>query len=82
MNDARRTVLLRGVPEVWAAHTLGDTDTPCEASVHRRQAEWLRDLLKAEYPTLGFNCLLLSNVPHEYKATMDKLPALEVEVLI
>jgi carbonic anhydrase len=62
--------------------TPGDTDTPKEASVHRRQAERLRDLLKAEYPSLGFNYLLLPNVPHEYKATMDKLPALEVEVLI
>ena len=62
--------------------TLGDTDTPSEASVHRLQVERLRDLLKAEYPTLGFNCLLLSNVPHEYKATRDKLPALEIGVLI
>jgi hypothetical protein len=60
----------------------GDTGTAKEASVHREQAGRLRDLLKAEYPTLGFNYLLLPTVPHEYKGTMEKLPALEVEVLV
>lgn len=59
-----------------------DTDTAKEKNVHREQAKRLQKLMKSEFPTLGFNYLLLPNVPHDYKSSMKKLPDVEVESLI
>lgn len=58
-----------------------DTDTLKEESVHREQAKRLQALLKSEFPLLGFNYLLLPNVPHDYKSSLEKLPSIEVESL-
>jgi carbonic anhydrase len=59
-----------------------DTDTSKETETHREQAKRLQALLKKEFPKLGFDYLLLPNVPHEYKAPMDKLPSIEIESLL
>jgi hypothetical protein len=62
--------------------TDGDTDKPKEKKVHQQQAKRLQALMKAEFPTLGFNYLLLPTVPHDYKSPMQKLPSIDVESLV